>query len=128
MFHVSFAEFLEGYLCRSSVDAPNDLRLSKCKKCFGVPLIRTLRRLLYSFPVLIVVVDPPNSTSSVDSHLRLLFYPLPAARVFYARRGRIVENLRSRSCLKTIHLNKLLEFSQLKAQCATYFHKRNPPL
>src|SRR5215470_18464173 len=80
MFHVSFAEFLEGYLCRSSVDAPNDLRLSKCKKRFGVPLIRTLRRLLYSLPVLIVVVDPPNATSSVDSHLRLLFYPLPAAR------------------------------------------------
>src|SRR5215467_9123933 len=128
MFHVAFAEFLEGHLYGSFVNAPNNLRLSKCKKRFGVPLIRTLRRLLYSLPVLVVVVDPPNSTSSVDSHLRLLFYPLPAARVFYARRGRIVENLRLRSCLKTIHLNKLLEFSQLKPQCATYFHKRNPAL
>jgi hypothetical protein len=54
---------------------------------------------------LIVVVDPPNTTSTVDSHLRLLFYPLPAARSILGKGVAVlVENLRLSSCLKTIRL------------------------
>jgi hypothetical protein len=37
---------------------------------------------LHSLMLLIVVVNPPHLSSFVDSHLRLSFYPLPAARSF----------------------------------------------
>src|SRR5262249_37009283 len=88
MFLVAFAEFFEIDFYRPFEDAPKNFRLSNCEKCLGIALDGTVRRLLRSFSVLIVVVDPPNTASLIDSHVRLLFYPLPAARVFYAKAGR----------------------------------------
>src|SRR5437879_2100510 len=75
MFHVAIAELSEDRFHRAFVSPAENLRFSQRKQCFSIPFYGTVRRLLHPFMVLVVVVDPPNATSAVDSHLRLLFYP-----------------------------------------------------
>src|SRR5712664_2935364 len=96
---------------------------------FGVTFIRTTRGLLDATSVRIVEVNPIRFSSLEYSHLRLLFYPLPAARDILRKAGRDCSNIyRLGARLKTIRLDELLEFRQLEPKCAAHFHKWNPSL
>jgi hypothetical protein len=89
------------------VQAFGNFILSEGEKLLCIALAGTMRRLLDSVALRIVIVDPVFPFSLKDSQLRLPFYPLPAARVFYARRG-IQKITKSGANLKTICLDELL--------------------
>jgi hypothetical protein len=82
VFHVAIAEFSKRDLDGLFVNPTQDLRFSERQKSLGIATTGTVRRLLDSVPVLIVQIDPVDVPSFVDTHLRLAFYPVPAARVF----------------------------------------------
>src|SRR5260370_10971822 len=68
IFHVAFGKTLQAYPYRFAVHTPQDFGFSKCMESFRVAPDGAVRRLLDSPSVLIVILDPPNTLSSVDSH------------------------------------------------------------
>src|SRR5882762_608005 len=85
-----------------------------------------MRGFLDATSIRIVEVNPILISSLEYSHLRLLFYPLPAASVLYATRGLIALNLPLATDLEPVCLNQLLQFRPFESQGAAHLHKRNP--
>src|SRR5260370_42139948 len=76
IFHVAFGKTLQAYPYRFAVDTPQDFGFSKSMESFRVAPDGAVRRLLDSPSVLIVICNPPDMLSSIDSHAALF---LPSA-------------------------------------------------
>ncbi|MHB8411060.1 MAG: hypothetical protein ACYDDI_03840 [Candidatus Acidiferrales bacterium] len=85
VLHVAFAEFAESDFYGPSENAPQNLRLSDVQKRFGITPVGAPRRFLDSFAVLVEIINPPNTTSFVDTHLRLSFLPFASRTGIVAR-------------------------------------------
>src|SRR5260370_33592686 len=68
IFHVAVGKTLQAYPYGFAVDAPQDFGFPKRMESFCVAPDGAVRRLLDSPSVLIVIRNPPNTFSSVDSH------------------------------------------------------------
>ena len=121
VLHIAFAEFPEGDLDRTLI---NPRRISDLRKLAG--LRHRARLELCEDSWTRFGFDRNKSIQPLSLFcrfpLRLAFYPLPAARVFYARTRHIQLGFLAR--FDSIRTNEIFEIGTVEAQCPPDFYER----
>jgi hypothetical protein len=90
--------------------------------------VGTVRRLLNSCAILIVIINPPNIASSVDSHIAALFLPFASRTCILATYGALALHFVETTGLDAVLSYKFLYIGHIKPYCSSHLHERNPTL